>query len=365
MGEFEEKVGQFKQTVQEPGFVTGDENDSPTIGGQSMDDGGDIDAAPAPQEARPQRRERKKHTNTYKKRIDQLAYENRIKDQQLAELTDRARQQEYLLSQQSAALENEKDYKNAYYENNLQTREASIINELKAAKEEGDVDKEIALSKALSQVTAEQATYGLYKNQLEQRVPAPNFDPDPIETHIYPAPHIAGPDYDDYDDQGDEISEVAEEWLDSNPWANPRDRSYSPKLRSELDTLAAELNETLRYNGHADMIGTPEYFSSLDNLMADRYSINAPQQEPRRYNNSPSVAPVSRRGSSMADQYISNNPNSTRRSMPLSEDEYKIARNLQIKGPNGQWVAAGDIGVKRYYENKRAMGGNSNKLVIE
>jgi len=360
MGEFNDKLEQFKQQFQNQDpkqdlLNSGSEGaeDNQKDSSQSLftneQELPDQDQEQLEQEpVRSQPRERKRHTNTYKKQINRLTYENRIKDQQLIELAERTRQQEYLLSQQNAALENEKEYKNAYYENNLQTREVSIINELKAAKEEGDVEKEIALSKALAQVTAEQATYGLYKNQLAPRENV-SYDPGPMESNIYPAPYIGGEDnyQDDYEDP---ISEVAADWLDVNSWANPNSRDYSPRLRSELDSLASELDETLRYNGHANMIGTPEYFDSLDNLMAERYSVNSPasQQSSRSAH---AVAPVSRRGSSMADQYIANN--STRRGIPLNNDEYEIVRNLQIKGPDGQWIQGGDLALKRFLEIKK------------
>ncbi len=51
--------------------------------------------------------------------------------------------------------------------------------------------------------------------------------------------------------------------------------------------------------------------------------------------------------------------------MSLSEDEYKIARNLQIKLPNGKY-ASGDEAVRRYAEAKRGHNpSGSHKLVID
>ena len=126
----------------------------------------------------------------------------------------------------------------------------------------------------------------------------------------------------------------------------------------------------LRYNGKSEFIGTPAYFNSIDKLMSERYAVQddetkSREPQPSKTSQSYNVAPVSRSGSSMADQYMKGNPNNTRRHIQLSEDEYKIARNLQIKLPNGRY-ATGDEAVRRYAEAKRNQNPNgSQKLVIE
>jgi len=359
MGEFESKVEQFKQTIQEPGFTTPEnvqEIDENTTNDTSDNlDVSNSDAAPV-SDSPP--KTRKRHTNTFKKRIDQLTYENRIKEAQTQELLAKVQRQEQLLAEKQNQLEQNEYHKNAYYENNLQNREAAILNELKVAKEEGDVDKEISLSKALAQVTAEQSTYNLYKAQIKPK--ENSFAP---EEFFEPRPNVYQQNVSEDIDYGESGNEEYESWLEKNPWADPESPNFSPRLRNEINDLATELDETLRYNGYADMIGTSEYFNSLDNLMADRYRVSA--KDSAKPSNQSTVAPVSRRGSSMADQYVAKNPNSTRGSMSLTEDEYKIARNLQIKLPNGRY-ATGDEAVKRYAEAKRyASPDGSNKLVIE
>jgi hypothetical protein len=367
MSEFQDKVKQYKQTIVDDGFKTDDSmggiTDSPTISVNEPADEGNPQEVYENVDPYPQQKQRKTSRKTVeglKRRIDQVTFEKSVREAQTQELLARIQDQEQRLAQQQSLLEQNEQYKNAYYENNLQTREAGIINELKVAKEEGDIDKEIALSKELAKVTADQSTYGLYKSQLKNQSTHNYNDPD-----IYPEPTygnnipVPEPTYDE------PVNEAYDLWLERNPWADPESRNYSPRLRDEANQLADEINERLRYNGNSDIIGTPAYFDSIENLMSQRYGLQneaKPQKEQSQYYN---VAPVSRNGSSMADQYMTRNPNNTRRHIPLSEDEYKIARNLQIKLPNGKY-ATGDEAVLRYSEAKRMQNpSGSNKLVIE
>jgi len=363
MSEFKDKVEQYKQTIVDPGFQTENTSgitDIPTInvGDSPVEETpGEIQQDNTEQQT--YKKQGRKSVDGLKKRIDQITYERNVMEAKAQELMNRIQEQEQILADQQALLKQNEQYKNAYYENNLHTREKAILSELKFAKEEGDVDKEIALSKELAKVTADQSTYGLYKSQLKNQNISPvnyNSYQDP-HTNLYPNPTIR---------YNEPINEAYDSWLEKNTWADPESSNYSPRLREEANQLANELDEMLRYNGNAEFIGTPAYFDSIDNLMSQMYSVKKNDQDQMpRDSQSYSVAPVSRNGSSMADQYISRNPNNTRQHMSLSEDEYKIARNLQIKLPNGKY-ATGDEAVRRYAEAKRFQNPQgSQKLVIE
>lgn len=362
MSEFKDKVEQYKQTIVEPGFTVDGESgitDSPTISGESID--------LVPQESpeineNEQEQKHKKHSgktvSSLKRRLEQATFERNVREAQTQELLAKVQEQEQRLATQQALLEKNEQYKNAYYENNLQTRENAILNELKIAKEEGDVDKEIALSKELAKVAADQSTYGLYKSQLKNKSNQNSYTD---RRDFYPQTNY-GNEFQHQNDYEDPINEAYDSWLERNEWADPESRNYSPRLRDEANQLANELDEMLRYNGDADIIGTPKYFESIDNLMAERYSVQKNRSQESQYSG---VAPVSRNGSSMADQYMTKNPNNTRRHTPLTEEEYKIARNLQIKLPNGKW-ATGDEAIRRYAEYKRLNNPNgSQKIVID
>lgn len=372
MSEFKDKVEQYKQTIVDPGFQTEAASgitDVPTINiGDSSSESEQIPPQENPEYSDHHIKQKKSGRKTIeglKKRIDQVTFERNVREAQTQELLAKVQEQEQRLSQQQALLEQNEQYKNAYYENNLLTREQAILNELKVAKEEGDVDKEIALSKELAKVTADQSTYGLYKSQLKNQSIHPNNNTyNNYQSNIYPSPTF-GSELQSPDNYYEEpVNEAYDSWLERNSWADPESKNFSPRLREEANHLANELDEMLRYNGNADIIGTPAYFESIDNLMSQAYSVQ--KGEPKtRDSQYYGVAPVSRNGSSMADQYMSQHPNNTRRHMPLSEDEYKIARNLQIKLPNGRY-ATGDEAVRRYAEAKRFQNSSgSQKLVIE
>lgn len=376
MSEFKDKVEQYKQTITDEGFTTTDEggiSDTPTFGDDlnheeiPREDHQNEDQQPK------QKKTSRKTVEGLKKRIDQVTFEKNVREAQTQELLAKVQEQERRIAEQQSLLEQNEQHKNAYYENNLQTREKAIINELKVAKEEGDVDKEISLSKELAKVAADQSTYGYYKSQLQNQsrddaYQASRYD----QSNIYPQPtfsnELQGPN--NYEEP---VNEAYDNWLENNSWADPESQNYSPRLRDEAVQLSNEFDEMLRYNGKSEFIGTPAYFNSIDNLMSERYAVQGSgarqEQEPRQREQQSytpaAVAPVSRSGSSMADQYMTNHPNNTRRHIQLTEDEYKIARNLQIKLPNGKY-ATGDEAVRRYAEAKRSQNPHgSQKLVIE
>lgn len=378
MSEFTDKVQQYKQTIVDSGFQADDMGgitDSPTI---SIDDS-DVEHSTSigiPQEnhdnidQQPKsKKPGRKTVEGLKRRIDQITFEKNVREAQTQELLAKVQDQERRLADQQSLLEQNEQYKNAYYENNLQTREKAIINELKVAKEEGDIDKEISLSKELAKVAADQSTHGLYKSQLKNQPNQNQFNYDNHQ-NFYPEPTYGNNVQGNETDYGEPVNESYDLWLEKNPWADPESQNYSPRLRNEANELANELDEMLRYNGNANYIGTPAYFESIDNLMAEKYSVqnkDTKQREPQSYSSPSSynVAPVSRNGSSMADQYMSKNPNNTRQHISLSEDEYKIARNLQIKLPNGKF-ASSDEAIRLYAEGKRVQSPNgTHRLTID
>lgn len=383
MSEFKDKVEQYKQTIVDAGFTTDDGGitDTPTINEDTpdtFDQGDSLQEVHQPDGQQPKHKKTSRKTvDGLKKRIDQITFERNVREAQAKELLAKVQEQEQRLADQQSLLEQNEQYKNAYYENNLQTRQKAIRNELKVAKEEGDIEKEISLSEELAKVTADQSTYGLYKSQLQNQ-PRQNPSNNSYENQqsIYPQPTF-GNNIESPDNTYEESNEAYDTWLERNAWADPESRNYSPRLRQEANQLADEFDEMLRYNGKSEYIGTQAYFDSIDNLMSERYAVQGsgprsrqeqdyePESQPHQSQSYNNVAPVSRNGSSMADQYMSRNPNNTRRAMSLSEDEYKIARNLQIKLPNGKY-ATGDEAVRRYAEAKREQNSRgSHKLVIE
>src|SRR5580692_11326382 len=151
MSEFTDKVEQYKQVIRdkvvEPGFTTGDE--LPDISGESgitdipniniENDSSQEDHQEEHQESSQDEDKGLKEIRRVeglKKRLKDVTYEKKIRESQTRDLMAKLQEQERRLAEQQAMLEQSEQYKNTYYENNLQTRETAILNELKVAKEE-------------------------------------------------------------------------------------------------------------------------------------------------------------------------------------------------------------------------------------
>lgn len=368
MGEFQEKVEELKNTMQHHGFSPSEELDAdPSV----IDDV--AQEQPMEEEVhqkiseRSERRSQKKR-DTLKHQLDYARHESKLKDAQNQELLIRLQEKERLLSEKQYQVEEAVNNDHTRYVDSLGLREQSILNELKVAKEEGDIQKEIEMTQAMAQVVAEKSTYGLYKSQIHNQ-PRQN-DGYQEEIDYSPQHYMTQAPYQEpYQEHDEPENEHLETWLEKNQWADPSSANYSQRLRGEVGEFASELDERLKYNGRADMIGTPEYYDALDNLMKDKYSTS--QERPQQnsgYSGGSMVAPVSRSGSSMSDQYVSRNPNSTRGGMALTREEYAIARNLQIPMPNGRMRSAAEA-IELYKEGKRHNKSNDplhpNRLTIE
>lgn len=364
MSEFKEKIERIKESVNE---AMGGITDAPTVG-MSLDQDNKSSAEvlmnPEPeteQEQETQQRYAKsqkevRRERNLKSKLDQLSYEKELVQRQNQELALRLHNQEQLLFDKQNQLEENSEYKNKYYENNLQIREQAILSELKTAKENGDLDKEIALSRALAQVTAEQSTYGLYRSQA----PVENQQPYQQYQQPYQQPYQQQP--------VNHEPTAYDEWLESNPWADARTESFDPSLRGEIEQISRDLDKRLKFSGNTEIIGTPQYYNTLNRIMSNKYNPgdSEPEEEEEEPQYAPShVAPVSRR-TGMADAYVNTNPQSTKRMVNLTEEEYKIARNLQIKLPNGGY-ASGEEAVRRWAEAKRrgGSGGSPTRFIAD
>lgn len=359
MSEFKEKVEEFKQSFQDPGFTTTVENLMNPVENVEAET---VDRSPVENEAAPAKKRSHKRTESYRNKIDQLTFERNVKEAQNRDLLAKLQYHEQLLAEKQQQLEQNEQHKNAYYENTLHTRGEAILNQLKTAKEEGDIEKEVVLSRELAQIEADKSTYNLYKSQQRSQPSYSESDYDEIqESPYYSEPVYSQPSYEEPE------NEALDDWLEKNQWADPQSHHFSPRLREEVNILSAELDDILRYNGNANIIGTPQYFKTLDNLMAEKYAVSSNQQQLEERQTSSghyNVAPVARNGALMSDQYMSKNPNSTRRSTPLTQEEYNFARNLKIRMPDGSFRSGSSEALKRFAEAIKSDDG-SNKIRID
>lgn len=276
-------------------------------------------------DGRGHRRKRKKD------RFDAIIAENKIKDYQQQKLLEALHEKDIQLAEARAQAQQNAHNSNIYYEKSLEDNEQRILKELELAKEEGDIKKEIEIHRQLADVTSQKHTQILSKALSRQQ---PQQQPI-MENYQVPYPPYPEPNAGYIEEPLNDYNEEEQEWLEENPWANSQSNEFNPNLVNKWKEFSTELNARLRYNKRGDMIGTPEYFSALNNLMfgdntsedngEDNYvepnAYNAPNNNMKSY----AVAPVSKKGSSMADQYLSrNNYNGTH----LSPQEVSMATKM-------------------------------------
>lgn len=307
------------------------------------------------------RRIRKKRISS-DRRFDQLIYERGILEQESVFKDSVIAEKNRLLQEMQIQLQQKDKQSNDYFETALQERELGLAKEIKRAKEEGDIDEEIRLIEELADIKAKKNTNSLFQFQRQeqeaekqQRINEEHYVP--IETSIqtYPTEPVYTEEYKD--------------WLEDNSWY-----SNNSRLRQEADIIAQDLSDRLAFNNQADLIGTSEFFQSVTNLMQSNYGIGSKESNRSSYeqpmplsNNINNVAPVSRKGINMADQYLQNR-NSYDNSGPLrslTKEEFAIARHLPIR-QKGEGEA--DL-VKRFakaknYPKSSLDGGSPHRLTI-
>jgi hypothetical protein len=224
------------------------------------------------------------------KRFDELTYANRM---MAAQLEESNRQKQYLQDQLNRKLANVMAENKTLQDHTIEMERYQTIQALKAVKESGDVDLEIQLQDKLSKINAAKAHLDLSPPAYEQVVSSPP----PLND--YGAQQYMAP----------QVSENYLNWLEEHPWANPRDpSSFNPKAALEAADIFDELDVYYDMNGLSNQKQSEEYFNIARKAMAQKYAIGegAPQQEAPResYSRPGAVAPVSRGGSNMADQYL-------------------------------------------------------------
>jgi len=237
------------------------------------------------------------------KRINQLTYEKKVLEEQL-------QQSEWLRQQERVHLENER----VAYEQHLALKEQEeiestqaainqneqlVLREMRRAKEEQDINSEMKWQAELTSLQKAQAQLEGYKAAKSSSQDDQDYIVEPLPQSYMPippqqtAPTITNP--------------YMQEWMDSTPWANPNDPNYSPEVMNEADQVAAHFNTKLKLAGQAHVIGRPEYFQAITDVIEERHGIkNIKNSSSHQLNQNYSSAPigaVSRQGATMAEQY--------------------------------------------------------------
>lgn len=365
MGQFQEKVEEMKERIQELSYSPPEATEEILKNTDNPQNNIDNNENVTDTEINPnltQTNHKKNKNFTLKKRIDHLVYENKIKDTQTQKLLNALQETKQRLAEQDILLKQKEAYINDYYENNLQNKKMAVKEAIKMAKEEGDIDKESDLLQESQQITAELAAHNLYKHKI---LPKELEEQASLYNQHYYQDDFSTNNNKNVEPQA-EHNEELDIWLERNPWADPHSQMFDQDLRNEVNEIASELDKRLKFNGSAHLIGTAEYFNSLDNIMKDRWGYQASTKnrededdQEDLYSNTSSptyyqspVSPVTRNGSFMSEQYVQQHAQkSNHPQIALSPQELALARNLHIKTQNGYANPSQALQTFQYYKN--------------
>lgn len=296
----------------------------------------------------------KKNSNPFKKRIDRLVYEkgtleqekNFLQQQFLEERNARI-SQEQRLQEYEQRLNHVSNIADSQLENSIVEKEISIRQQLKQAKLDGDVDKEIEYEDALAELKAQKTLYQHSRQQQAQQALNQSFNEEyiPYET---PVQFPQRPSY----------PEEMQNWVDENPWYE-----NNPRLRDMADRMADQLNDALSLSGQSV---TPQQFLNTikRSLMAanglDDLNYGEENMTDNSYRTPPTVAPVYNRGSN----YSNNADHSRNQIGRLNQEEYQIARNLPGSGYVSDVKLAERYQKAKNYPKSPLPGGTPYRLTI-
>lgn len=318
---------------------------------------------------RPKQQDKKR--DTLKRRVDELAYNAKMaatrEKQLLAEIQERDR----ILMEQAAQISQNKQHANAYYEESLEFKEQAVLERLKIAKENGDFEKEIACTQELANVASRKATQQLSRSLNQQHSSAQAAQHNYQQYNNYAEPQYT-PSYEP-EPVNEPVNEHYENWLDDNPWADSNSPEYDQSMAKEVYEISQAVDKQFILNRQRDMIGTPQYFDKLNNIMSYRYGVggnnqsdednnfpdnrNYPEQtRPTRQQEHSVVAPVSRGSGGMAAEYSANN----RGYSPLSDQEMRMAAEIPRLHPTENRYATQEERLAMLHQSKQAVSKFTN-----
>lgn len=130
----------------------------------------------------------------------------------------------------------------------------------------------------------------------------------------------------------EETYSISEQWVDENDWFRRDSPNYDPNRHMMANHLMDNIDNYCRANGMEHLIGSQEYFNTLNKQLSQNLGINnqyqSQGQQNRRMQNMASrnvVAPA--RGRSVSNNYSANN----NKSVQLSAADRLMAQRIGMK----------------------------------
>lgn len=348
MSEFQEKFQAMKEGMTE--VMNEPQHNPALISSDLVDDEGNVQLPndnldeQHEQPLRPPRNERGHRTRkNVKDRLEIIIAENRAQAAQQQQLMSYIEEQQRTIADLQAKANQSDHNSNIYFKQGLDNDEQRVSSELKFADETGDIEKKIELQKRLAEIAAQRQTLLLSESLSRQQPQPQNYPPVdnyPTQQPIYypnqPVPYNQRQEF----ANDNPVNEHFEDWVENNSWYDKHSANYDPQLANEVDQVAEELNKYLKFNQQGDMIGTPQYYDAVSNIMQDRYGTQNNNNNNTDYDNNNyyqdnsiyEVAPVTKKGTTMADRYMANKQGNVRApsqsGVALTPDQEAVARGL-------------------------------------
>lgn len=316
--------------------------------------------APAPIiEERPQKSQKREKIASLKHENITLAEQNQQLLYALEERNRQIEEREAALREHENLLASYKKKEEAHLDESYEREENDLLAALKEAKLEGDIDREVLLSRELNRLNAEQAKIDIFRSvgSVDEE-PETYFD----STTPWVQPRVPV----QYTPPAPQMSEAALDFIDKNPWADPQAEEYNPKLVQKADDFAAQLKKSYQENGIGDQIGTPSFFDSVSNIVNKIYAPQPASAAPSTSLSNPigSYEPEGRQ--TMADIFKSENGWTGE---TLSSKESAFLHNIiasnggVVYGPEGKPLTQNEILAQ--YKAEKAAADDSGTLHIQ
>jgi hypothetical protein len=273
-------------------------------------------------------------------RLKSLENENAYIKSNMESVRGRLSEKDQELAAYRNAIEANETQKFENYSNSLDEQEERVIDDLKRAKAEGDIDWEVDLSKTLSDISADRAAFNLYRSQKERARAETEYEP--LVADADPFAYEASCQAQAYQEPQQEYSEEFCNWLSRNSWADPSSGSYSKRMAEEAQDTIEDFNKTLLYNDLQSQIGTEDYYDHIDSILSAKFGGLKKGQK----SNVESVS----RGTNFEDLSTSYGKKSDGYS--LSSEEYDFARKLARGMPTRPGQTEEDV-LKLYADSKK------------
>ncbi len=273
-------------------------------------------------------KEKKSRHQPKDRRVEQLAYEKGLKEQEslywqqiASEERARREQSEAQRVQLEEVVKQKDSLSSQNFDRGLDAQVAHIKANLKRAKEEGDLDAEVDLQEALSDLKGQKYAHEVLRYQQAQQ---PVYQ-QPVSQEYVPTENPVNLN------QFQESPEEREfrEWQQENPWF-----VNNPRLRAEANQLADVLTNKLAFNNQQHLVGTPEFRDTVTNMLREKYGVgplNQDDSQERSAMSKPHVAPVSRTMTQAAQYAQQNRVQNVRQ---LTPEQLQAARCLPRRNNN-------------------------------